>query len=870
MRTFGKFAKWIALACLGAGAGWGQASSLAELQRAFERPPDDARIMMRWWWFGPAVTKPELEREIRLMKQAGIGGFEVQPVYPLSVDDPTRGIRNLPYLSPEFLDDLQFLGEKAHELGLRMDLTLCSGWPYGGPHIPVSEASARLRVERVPVPAAGGPAATPRLEGGESLIGKFETGSPTGRVEVFVIASRTRQMVKRAAVGAEGFVLDHYSREAVETHLKVVGEPLLKALANTPPHAVFSDSLEVYNSDWTADFLAEFKKRRGYDLAPHLEALVGDTEESPAIRHDWGRTLTELFDERYLGTLGEWAHAHKTLFRSQTYGVPPASLSSNALVDLPEGENWNWRQLSPTRWASSASHLYGRPMTSSETWTWLHSPAFRATPLDMKAEADRHFLEGINQLVGHGWPYSPPGAGDPGWMFYAAAVFNEHNPWWIVMPDVTAYLQRMSFLLRQGRPANDVAIYLATDDAWASFTPGNASINQSLVKSMPAGLIPAVLDAGYNFDLIDDGAIERVGVPYPILIVPNVERIPVTTYRKIEQYSERGGIVIALGRLPSLAPGFLNAASETTNIHELSHSLFESNGARAKHVEDDRQLGAALHQSLPPDASLPHDVYFIHRKLDFADVYFVANTSNRPVRGAAAFRTARAGAEWWDPFTGRSTPASGAQQELDLAPYESRVLIFSDSSAGKPPAAAPAGRAIDISSGWSIQFADSRALPVEPLRSWTEQPGMKYFSGVARYERTVSLDPSALASSREIYLNFGEGTPVNSEPQRAGNGMRAMLEGPVREAAIVYVNGKLAGSVWRPPYEIAIKSLLQSGRNSLRVEVANLAINELAGRPLPDYKALNARFGERFQQQDMENLAPVPSGLLGPIRLIPR
>jgi hypothetical protein len=118
---------------------------------------------------------------------------------------------------------------------------------------------------------------------------------------------------------------------------------------------------------------------------------------------------------------------------------------------------------------------------SSETWTWLHSPVFRATPLDMKAEADIHFLQGINQLVGHGWPYSPPEAGEPGWRFYAAAVFNQHNPWWIVMPDITKYLQRVSWILRQGTPANDVAVYLPTHDAFAGFrVNGRQSVNQAM------------------------------------------------------------------------------------------------------------------------------------------------------------------------------------------------------------------------------------------------------------------------------------------------------------------------------------------------------------------------------------------------------
>src|SRR3954464_1777295 len=84
------------------------AQTITELQRGLERPPDDARIMMRWWWFGPSVTKTELEREMRLMKAGGIGGFEVQATYPLVPDDPALGIKNLPYLSDDFLDALRF------------------------------------------------------------------------------------------------------------------------------------------------------------------------------------------------------------------------------------------------------------------------------------------------------------------------------------------------------------------------------------------------------------------------------------------------------------------------------------------------------------------------------------------------------------------------------------------------------------------------------------------------------------------------------------------------------------------------------------------------------------------------------------------
>jgi hypothetical protein len=498
---------------------------VAELKRGFETPPDDARIMMRWWWFGPSVVQPELERELRAMKEGGIGGVEIQPVYPVTLDDPARGFRNFPYLSDEFIGDVRFANNTARGLGLRVDITLGSGWPYGGPHTSIDLASPRLRVDRVAVPAGAATVAVPNVGAGEKLLAAFlANGEPrresaegirqltaidgptvrlpdasqAARVALFFIQSRTHMMVKRAGVGAEGLVLDHYSRAAIDNHLKTVADRLMEAFGANPPYAVFSDSLEVAGSDWSADFLAEFQKRRGYDLTPLLPSLAIDTPDAAAIRRDWGKTLTELTNERYLTPVREWAQRHGTRFRSQTYGTPPVNISSYKLVDLPEGEGSQWRTLSSTRWASSASHLYDRPVTSSETWTWLHSPVFRATPLDMKAEADLHFVQGINQLIGHGWPYSPPQAGEPGWHFYAAAVFNNHNPWWLVMPDVTRYLQRISYLLRQGKPVADVAVYLPTDDIYARFTPGRISINEGARTVLPPELVPAILDAGYN------------------------------------------------------------------------------------------------------------------------------------------------------------------------------------------------------------------------------------------------------------------------------------------------------------------------------------------------------------------------------------
>jgi len=884
---------------------WAADPTAAELQSAFENPPDDARIMMRWWWFGPAVKEAELEREMRLMKAGGIGGFEVQPVYPLAPDDPEKGFRNFHYLSPEFLKALQFTSRKARELGLRMDLTLGSGWPFGGPHIPVTQSAGRLRCERIPVPDKGSRIPLPDIIGGEKLIATFlargdaRQFAPTGivrltavdrgmvqipaglqgpHVVLFFISSRTGQMVKRPSAGAEGFVLDHMDRGALETHLKLAGEPMLTVLRAAPPYAIFSDSLEVYGSDWTPNLIEEFRKRRGYDLTPLLPALVGDIgDKTSAIRHDWAKTLTELVEENYLAPLNDWARRNGTQLRSQTYGTPPVTISSAAIPDLMEGEGPHWRRYSSARLATSAAHLYGKPVVSSETWTWLHSPSFRATPLDMKAEADLHFIQGINQLIGHGWPYSPDDvAGRPGWRFYAAAVFNDHNPWWIVMPDLAKYLQRVSYLLRQGKPTNDIAIYLPTADARANLTAGRSSHDPYLIKVLGDDLVPQILDTGFAFDLIDDGAIDRFGVSHAALILPRVERIPLATYRKIEAYVRSGGVVLALGRTPALAPGLVESESDGPRIRELTQALFGSAGGRVRTVADDRSLGKELAALLTPDVqSNPKtpSLGFIHRKLDWGEVYFVANTSNISVRADLTFRVKGLQPTWWDPFTGKTSPAqfttdtNGVRVELDCEPYGSRVIVFANGTGAAPPTSAPMPASMDISAGWTVRFPDiGKTVNMPVLRSWTDDEDTRFYSGQAVYEKTIALSQGLLTFKRRIYLNFGTGAPVDPSPRV--NGMRAWLDGPVREAALVYVNDQLAGSIWRPPYEIDITGLLWPGAVHLRIVVANVAINHMAGRPLPDYRLLNLRYGERFTPQDMKNLQPIPSGLFGPIRLL--
>ena len=895
------------------------AQNIDALQRGFKQPPDDARIMMRWWWFGPAVTKPQLEREMRLMKEGGIGGFEVQPVYPVALDDETAGIKTLPFLSDEFLDALRFTSEKARELGLRFDLTLGSGWPFGGPFVPLSDAAGKLRYENVKVSANSRRVKLPDIGIGEKLLAVFVARTQNNSIQheslreiteikdgavwlpdingphevLFFISSRTGMQVKRPAIGSEGYVLNHLDRNATENYLKNVGDRLMQAFSTTGsnrPYAIFCDSLEVYGQDWTPDLLDEFKKRRGYDLKPRLPALVMDVgPDTTKIRRDWGLTLTELLNERFLTPLHSWSRQNRTLFRIQNYGVPAATISSNAHNDLSEGEGSQWKTLRASRWAASANHLYGRSVTSSETWTWLHSPVFRATPLDLKAEADRHFLQGINQLIGHGWPYTAPGVEYPGWRFYAAGVYNEKNPWWPVMPDVSQYLQRLSYLLRQGQPANDVALYMPNDDAWAHFSNGNIHMIEILREIVGPQIIPKILESGFNLDFFDDDSLKQAGRvendslvfgknKYRIVILPGVERIPLSTYRKLDEFVRGGGILIATRRTPQFAPGFKATEAETNEVMELSRRLFKDTGARAHFVADEvNQLTNTLISAMSPDVLLTPaepDIGFVHRRTSDAEIYFLANTSNVRKSVKATFRQQSLQAELWDPFTGNVAPVieaatdKGTTITLELEPYASRVLVFTRRKARlSQTLPASTSKQIEISTDWRVSFGtNGPAMQMNTLRSWTDDEETRFFSGVATYEKDVTLANTMFEKGRSIVLDFGEGQPNQSQPSQAG--MQAMFDPPVRETAIVYVNGQRAGSVWCPPYSIDVTSLLKPGPNKLRIEVSNTAINFMAGRSLPDYRLLNLRFGERFRPQEMEKVQPVPSGLLGSIRLI--
>jgi hypothetical protein len=499
------------------------------------------------------------------------------------------------------------------------------------------------------------------------------------RVVLLAYAPITGQNVKRAAVGAEGPVLDHYSAAAVEAHLRAVGDPMLDAVPAALVGAVFCDSLEVYGADWTTTLPAELARRRGYDVLHLLYRLTVDGPDAARVRADYHRTLAELYEENFVGGCQRWAAARGVPFRIQSYGTPPATISSYRYADLFEGEGWGWRQITQTRWASSAAHLYGRALVSAEVWTWVHSPSFRATTLDLKGQAHEHLLNGINQLIGHGWPYSPTDAPGLGWFFYASGALDDRNPWWPAMPELTRYLSRLCWLLQQGEPVTDVALYVPNEDLFA--TMGRAQggsldswreANRQIPKTIPA----KIRTAGLDYDLIDDEALV-VTAPehYRVIIIVSGGTIPETTAVWLDHARASGGTVLTI-----------DSATELTDA-----------------------LVAAVAPDLDISPATP-DIGFVHRRTRDADVYVVINTGPKARTFALAARTRRRSFEQWDAMSGHVLRSGTAPEsiELTLHPYEATVIVWSDQPVTRISAETRTGHRLALNGPWRVGTARSR------------------------------------------------------------------------------------------------------------------------------------------------------------------
>jgi hypothetical protein len=322
----------------------------------------------------------------------------------------------------------------------------------------------------------------------------------------------------------------------------------------------------------------------------------------------------------------------------------------------------------------------------------------------------------------------------------------------------------------------------------------------------------------------------------------------------------------------------------SAEIAAVSDRLFRGNNHTGVFMGSVGEVADTLRHALAPDLDATgktEGLGFIHRKLADSDIYFVVNTGNRPVDASVQFRSERAALESWNPDGGQIVKAEVRRDRtrvpLVLEPYESRIFVLEDHlHAGVKARVQTEGdsssakeeQLADLSTGWKIHFSDDAApIALDKLSSWTELTGRKYYSGEAIYSRRVSISHAPTAGAR-ISLDFGTGTPFEDKRRPNASGMLALLDPPIREAAVVFVNGKRVGSIWHPPYRMDVTEFVHEGVNQIDVHVYNTAINLLAGQRPRDYTALRAKYGRRFDPQDMDNLQPIPSGMFGPIRLI--
>ena len=345
-------------------------------------------------------------------------------------------------------------------------------------------------------------------------------------------------------------MLDHYSAAAVEAHLRAVGDPMLDAVPAELVGSVFCDSLEVYGADWTATAAGRVCPAAGLRRPPFAVPATVDGPDAARVRADYHRTLAELYEENFVAGCQRWAAGRGVPFRIQSYGTPPATDQQLPVRGPVRGRGVGVAADHPDPLGVLSRAPLRRVIVSAEVWTWVHSPSFRATPLDLKGEAHEHFLNGINQLIGHGWPYSPTDAPGLGWFFYASGALDDRNPWWPAMPELTRYLSRLCWLLQQGEPVADVALYVPNEDLFATMgraQAGSLDTWREATRQIPETIPAKIRAAGLDYDLIDDEAL-AVTAPdnYRVIIIVTASTIPETTAVWLDQARASGGTVLTI------------------------------------------------------------------------------------------------------------------------------------------------------------------------------------------------------------------------------------------------------------------------------------------------------------------------------------
>ena len=818
----------------------------AALAQQWPTPLPEAKAGTRWWWLGLAVDKPNLEWNLSEYARVGIGAVEITPLYGVQGNEKNE----LQFLSPQWMQALKDVQDISREKGIEVDMNCGTGWPFGGPLVPIEEAACKaifvdtlihaksvdVNTISLPVPEKERPYA--KLQ----CIKAFPTGQTDQWRIIAVYASRTRQKVKRAAPGGEGWVIDHFDRQAVKHYLDRFEQAF--ASSGVPyPHTFFNDSYEVYHANWTPTLFDEFLKRRGYDLRNHLPELLGYRDDGNQVLSDYRETLSDLLYENFTLQWVAWSHSHGVQVRNQAHGSPANLLDLYAAVDIPEIEGFglsefgikglrtdpgmtrkNYSDLSMLKYAPSAAHVMGKPFTSSETFTWL-TEHFRTSLSQMKPDLDLMFAAGVNHVFFHGSCYTPKDDPWPGWKFYASIDMSPTNSIWRDAPFLMQYIERCQSFLQMGKPDNDFLVYLPVHDMWKQRT--KELLMQFDIHAMDKHaptFIQSILridSLGYDCDYISDRQLEKVTLQDNLLVTEGGTR-----YK---------GIIIPTG----------------TTISPALKALLSRWSSLVVYGEDATTM--ALLAKAEPMKSQLH-LRSIRRQNDTGYHYFIANLTPNDICQDVALAVPFNSATWYDPMTGDITPAlvNNGKVAISLRSGESRILRTS-----------------------SVQYAEAMPQPTKQDFALAGPWSLSFIEEAPRVPQHFTLDtPQTWETlSLEAAITMGTGvytTTFRMTKQQARQHWMIDL-GDVRESARVYINGQFVGCAWAVPFILDCRNTLKKGKNELRIEVTNLPANRISDmdrRAVPWRKMKEINVVDiNYKKTTYESWQPVKSGLNGEVRL---
>jgi hypothetical protein len=838
-----------------------------------------------WWWHGSAVDQTNIAHELQRYHDAGLGGVQITSIYG------TKGAeaRDIPYLTPKWLDMMGFAVDEAHRLDMGVDMTLGSGWCFGGPTVSDQDANANVvfrtfkiaahekltekfdRKTTQALVATGAKDYCVDLTEKISATGDVDWTGPDAECIVYAISQKpSAQKVKRPGPGGEGWMLNPAYTQAVKDWLPWFD----KAFANyhgSKPHGVFQDSYE-YQTDWAPDFFAQFEKLRGYKLQNELPALFGNAQDEHAarVKYDYRLTLSEMIAQSQPIWI-DWAHKNGFVAINQAHGTPGNWLDLYGAADIPETEMFhNDRNVLISKFASSAAHTQGRELTGSESCTWLKEH-FTETLADVKYFVDDLLLSGVNHIYYHGTCYSPDDAAWPGWLFYASTEMNPRNPIWHDVPAVNEYIARCQSVLQSGKPDNDILLYWPVADFWSSPQGRLERMAVSATdwfENQPIGKTARELwNDGYAFDYISDaqlqkakaadGQIQVPGGKYKVIVVPQCKFMPLETLQQLVALAKNGATVIFDEKLPSDAPGLANLVSKNqtwkTLLDQIQSSQFPGSGKIVISALNPALKGMDLQETFVSNGHLS----YVRRSFDGGWNYFIANRTDRNFDQWVPLIHRANSVAILDPMTGKSGLAASDfddQIHLQLAPGESLILRAFNRRIQGPEWTywRTNGRPATVNGDWNVKFvAGGPSMPSDfhmtKLASWTTSAdtNAQAFAGTAKYETSFDAPDSA---GKVFELNLGD----------------------VRQSARVKVNGKDYGVLVTPPFRVMVDNLKPTG-NQLEVEVTSVAANRIRdldrrGVQWKIFKDINI-VNVNYRPFDASGWSLTDCGLLGPVTL---